>query len=132
MERLCQFFCKLFGWKPTGKFVQLKVDESSDPTLIGKMLKGTIYSVTEDNVTNLKETSMPSGGFYAIIKLESPLRIRNKEFNWLVVVPRHTGYGFYRLCLTWIAVYIYQIEEPIANKEINSEDVLGVGIMKIK
>jgi hypothetical protein len=131
VEQLCKFFCDLIGWRLPGRAVLLRIDEVSHPELLNTVIKGTIYEVKSGFTTTGPWGSQWSDGLFAIIHIDSILTINGESIEWVMTVPRHTGYGLYRLYCTWIAVYIYVLERPSPPPELSWNDIRAICSMKL-
>jgi hypothetical protein len=131
VEQLYKFFCDLTGWRLPGRAVLLRIDEVSHPELLNTIIKGTIYEVKSGFTTTGPCGSQWSDDLFAIIHIDSLLTINGERIEWLMTVPRHTGYGLYRLYCTWIAVYIYVLERPSPPQELSWNDISAICSMKL-
>jgi hypothetical protein len=131
VEQLCKFFSDLIGCKLPGKAVLLRIDEVDHPELLNTVIKGTIYDVKSGFTTTGPGGSQWSNDLFAIIHLDHSLTINEKSIEWLMTIPRHTGYGLYRLYCTWIAVYIYVLERPSPPQELSWNDISAICSMKL-
>ena len=109
----------------------LRIDESDIPALVGAVIKGTILDVISGVMTIGPGGSKWSDDSFAIIHLDSFINLGGKNVEWLIAVPRHSGYGLYRLHITWIAVYIFTLERPIAPQSISWDEIRGIYSMKL-
>ena len=131
MEQLCKFIGNLIGWRLPGKAVLLRIDEVGRPELLNTIIKGTIYDVQSGFTTSGPGGSQWSDDLFAIIHIESLLNINGENIEWLMIIPRHTGFGLYRLFCTWIAVYIYILERPSPPQELSWHDISAICSMKL-
>jgi hypothetical protein len=131
VENLCKFFCNIVGLQLQGQSVLLRVDDTPDSSLFGIVVKGTIYDLKLDNTISVSLNSELFNSPFAIIKLDTPLIYNGENIDWLLAVSRHKRYGFYRLCLTWIAVYIFALEEPIFTRQPSWDQIIAICSMKI-
>ncbi|MGH8069871.1 MAG: hypothetical protein ACRERE_32445 [Candidatus Entotheonellia bacterium] len=131
VEQFCRFFCNLVGWQLPGKPVLLRIDDTDHHALWGIVIKGAICDVISGIRTTGPGGSNWSDDPFAIIHLDSPLNFNGENIEWLMAVPRHKGYGLYRLCMTWIAVYIHVLERPTPPQEISWSDINAVCSMKL-
>lgn len=90
---------KLLGWSPIGKFVEVKVDESSFSSLIGKTFLAKIVSLNNQGLAVLAM----SESMGQIIKLDQHVAAQT----------RHKGYDFYHLGVGTIAVSLLPIDEVL-------------------
>jgi hypothetical protein len=132
VEQLCKFFCELTGHRLPGNTVLLRIDESGHPELMNTIIEGTIYDIKSGFMTNGPNGSQWLDDIYAIIRVDSVLIINGQNVKWLITIPRHTGYGLYRLYFTSIAVYIHILDRPSLPHDLLWDDVSAVCIMKLK
>lgn len=88
---------KFFGWSPIGKFVEVKVDESSFPSLIGKTLSAKVVSLKDQGV--------------AVLEMPESIKRDLGGVHLVTARSRHKGYDFYHLRIGAIAVDLSPIEE---------------------
>ena len=131
VEQLCKYFCDLIGWRLPGKAILLRIDEAGHPELLNTIIRGTIYDVKSGFMTNGPWGSQWSNDLFAIIHIDSLLIINERNIEWLVTVPRHTGYGLYRLFCTWITVYIHVLERPYPPQELSWGNISAVCRMEL-
>jgi hypothetical protein len=131
VERLCKFFCHLVGWQLPGKSVLLSIDDSDDPALFGVVVKGVICAIVPAILSLGPAGSSWSDDPSAIIRLDSSLNLKGQNTEWLMAIPRHSGYGLYRLCLSWIAVYISPLEGPNPPRELSWIRISAICSMKL-
>jgi hypothetical protein len=131
VEQFCRFFCNLVGWQLPGKTVLLRIDDTNHHALFGIVIKGTICDVISGIMMTGPGGSNWSDNPLAIIHLDSSLNLNERDIEWLIAVPRHKGRGLYRLCMTWIAVYIHVLEGPIPPHEISWNDISAICSMKL-
>jgi hypothetical protein len=67
----------------------------------------------------------------AVIRLDAALNLNGRNIEWLIVVPRHRGYGLYSLCWTRIAVYIHALERPISPQQLSWNDISAICSIKL-
>jgi hypothetical protein len=131
VEQLCKFFCDLTGWQLHGKAVLLRIDDTKHPALMNTIIKGTINDIKSGITATGPGGSQLLDSSFAIIHIDSSLILDGKNIEWLMVIPRHSGYGLYRLCCTWIAVYIYVLERSSPPHEIFWDDIHAICSMKL-
>lgn len=68
----------------------------------------------------------------AIIQLESSFNFNGKSLQWLLAIPRHHGFGIYRLCLNFISTDIFSIEGPNPPEEVYHEEMIGIWDIKVE
>ncbi|MDD2738439.1 MAG: hypothetical protein PHR94_05865 [Methylomonas lenta] len=77
---------RLTGWSPVGKIVEIQIDESQFPSLLGKNLTAKIESLCANGA--------------AVLNLIEPIN----SIQMIIVHPRHKGYDFFHLRVGAIAV----------------------------
>ena len=82
--RCIERLVKAVGWSPIGKSIGFSIEEGLDPALLGTRLIGAVQSLHDDG----SATVSTSAG------------------ETFLIVPRHTGYGFYYLRLGKICAYL--------------------------
>jgi hypothetical protein len=130
-ERLCKLFCDLTGLELHGKEVLLRIDDTNHPALMNTVVRGTIYDIKSDIIDTESGGSQRRDGSLAIIHIDSFLDFDGRNIEWLMAVPRHKGYGFYRLYCTWIVVYIYVLDESSPREKISWSDISAICSMKL-
>lgn len=85
------------GWTPVGKLVEIKIDESSFPSLIGRILSARIIALNNNDT--------------AVLEMAEPIEQGTEKIQSVVVYPRHKGYDFYHLGVGAIAVDLSLAEE---------------------
>ena len=103
------------GYSPKGKAVQIYIDESAFPELVGASMRGRVMSLLEDGA--------------AVIALDVPLILNMKDIKMLRACPRHEGYDFYHMAIGAIATDLsYYIEgAPFAQ-----EDRFAMGLTRAR
>jgi hypothetical protein len=119
------------GLQLQGQSVLLRVDDTHDSSLFGVVIRGTIYDIKSDTSMSGPLSTELSSKPIAIIHLESPFQYNGKNIEWLVAVSRHKGYGLYRLCRTWIAVYISALEGPTLPQQLSWDQIIAICSMRI-
>ena len=132
IEQLCKFFCDLTGWQLPGKAVLLRIDDTNYPALLNTIIKGTIYDIKSGVMATGQGGSQRLDNFFAVIHIDSLLIFDGRNIEWLMVIPRHRGYGLYRLYCTWIVVYIYILEGSSPPNEISWSDICAICSMKLE
>lgn len=90
---------RMLGWMPIGKIVELKIDESSISSLLGRTLSATIVSVDNDGVVTLQ--------------LNPTIDQDGKTIHAVAAYPRHKGYDIYHIAFGAIAV---DLVSPLVNE----------------
>lgn len=122
----------MFSFVPEGKRIAVSVEETPDPTLFDVVVTGTIESVFEGSLfPEHAGTSSPLDQQWARVRLDSSMRVSEKELNWLLVSPRHQGYGFCSLCLSSIAVSAFAATGREDTGPLLPEDVVGIWSIKL-
>ena len=124
---------KARGWHPEGKRICILINEGSDKSLLGQVIYGTIRKYMKRIKTAGSGGIADTFAEAVLIKLDTCLRYKRLEIDMLVAIPRHTGFGIYRLPFTnSIAVYIVKymdgVEPPI---ELLQKDVLAIWELKL-
>jgi len=121
---------KVVGWNPVGKRIRIVANEGTDKTLLGTSATGVVLTQPENVITSGSSGSTLSE--CAVIQLDEPLHLMQKDIEMLAVVPRHAGFGFYRLPLTSsIAVSVIPISEPAIPREVQDQEIIGVWEMSL-
>lgn len=123
--------CKFAGFKPKGKRISLHVDEDSNLVQYGLIVEGTIHKLVEHITTYGPTGATIHNELCPVIRLDNTWQISNKATNWLVAIPRHYGYGVYRLCLGSITVHVFPIEDPESIPMLDGTDMLAICSMKL-
>lgn len=92
LSRIARFL----GWKPIGATVNVRVDESSNLSIVGTELTATVTSIKEN------------GAF--VLRLATPLMQGGVPVQEVIAYPRHRGYDIYRIAFGAIAVYLTSCE----------------------
>jgi hypothetical protein len=127
-----QIFCELTGRQLQGNAVLLRIDESGHTELLNTIIKGTIYDIKSGFMTNGPNGSQWLDDLCAIIHVDSLLTIDGQNIEWLITIPRHEGYGLYRLYSTSIAVYIHILDRPSLLHDLLWDNISAVCIMKLE
>jgi hypothetical protein len=132
VEQICKIYCDLIGWHLSGKAVLLRVDESSHSELLNTILKGTIYDIKSRCRATRNYGSQSSDRLFAIVHIDSLLIIHRRNVEWLLTVPRHTGYSLNRLYCTWITVYVHILDRPSQPDDISWDNISAICQMKLE
>lgn len=101
---------RLTGWSPVGKIVEIQIDESEFPSLLGKNLKAKIESLSANGA--------------AVLNFVAPIN----GIQMIIAHPRHKGYDFFYLRVGAIAV---SLSSYIKNQPILRNDTrFAVGVVK--
>lgn len=121
---------KVVGWNPLGKRIRIVANEGIDKTLLGTSATGVILTEPGNVITSGSSGSTLSE--CTVIQLDAPLHLMQRDIEMLAVVPRHAGFGFYRLPLTSsIAVSVIPVSEPAIPREVQYQEVIGVWEMSL-
>ncbi len=102
---------RLTGWSPVGKIVEIQIDESEFPSLLGKNLKAKIESLSENGA--------------AVLNLVAP----TNDIQMIIVHPRHKGYDFFYLRVGAIAV---SLSSDIKNQPLIRNDTrFALGVVRL-
>lgn len=123
---------KARGWHPEGKRTCILINEGSDKNLLGQVIYGTILKYMEHIKTVGPSGVSDTFAEAVLIKLDTCLRYEQLEIDMLVAIPRHTGFGIYRLPFTnSIAVYIVKYMDGVEPIELLQKDVLAIWELKL-
>ena len=132
--KLLEQLAKKAGWHPEGKRIRILIDEGFDQSLLGKVIPGVIQKY----IAKIKTEGPASGkkletyNECVIIQLDAPLRYREVEFSRLAAVPRHGGFGVYRLPLTsFINVYIIPLVGSSEPQTLPYNDIIAMWELKL-
>lgn len=107
---------KLSGWTPIGKTIEIEIDESSLPLLLGKILLAKIVALNSNGSAD--------------IDLLEPIEYGAKMIQAVIAEPRHKGYDFFHIGVGNIAVDL----KPIASeRDVEKQDTrFAMGVIAIK
>jgi hypothetical protein len=115
-----------------GKAVVLNIAESKDSSLLHKIVRGKIHGICEIALYGQTgSTISEKTKTCALVKLDSPISINGQTHDCFIVIPRHSGHGFYRLLLSWIAVYVIPANFPPDPAEVFWDNIIGIWTLKL-
>lgn len=88
---------RFLGWRPIGETVNVRVDESSNSSIVGTELTATVASIKKN------------GAF--VLRLATPLMQGERPMQEVIAYPRHKGYDIYHIAFGAIAVYLAPCED---------------------
>lgn len=108
--KLCSELAKLRRWTAIHRRVLLTIDDTADASLFGIVLLGTIEEIVDKVLTSGPEGATYHNDPCPIIRLDSPLLLKDRKLQWLIAVPRFGTY--YRLQFLSLSAYVLPLSNP--------------------
>jgi len=131
-ERLGALLARVTKRRPEGQPILLRIDESGDPNFDGTVLSGKIHTVFEGIVARGPHGSSFDKRPYVVIELDSLLKYQNRSTRWVIVGPRFSGHGVYRLYLTWSVVHLFLTDGPVPPHELLWDNMIAISLLRFK
>jgi hypothetical protein len=122
---------RLFGWRPEGKKITLRVTESGDRANYGITVSGTIRQVLSNVVTTGPAGSTPSSAPCALIELDQPLIYMGQTIASVISLPRFKNHGLYRLLIAGSVVNVHRASN-MTSSELEWKDVIAICVMRLE
>lgn len=87
---------RFLGWSPIGATVNVRIDESTNSSIVGTELAATVASIKEN------------GAF--VLRLATPLMQGERPMQEVIAYPRNRGFDIYHIAIGTIAVYLSPCE----------------------
>lgn len=88
---------RFIGWNPIGTTVNVRVDESTNSSIVGTELTAMVASIKEN------------GTF--VLRLTTPLMHGEGTMQEVIAYPRNKGFDIYHIAIGAIGVYLSPCED---------------------
>jgi hypothetical protein len=113
--------------------VEIKVEETPEPAMYGRVLTGEVYEVVKQVQMNGSTQPELRSGLFPVIRLDAPVEHIGRKADWLLSVPMgDANRSLYKACFfsTWF--HHFPLAGPHQPKEVLWKNVIGRWPMKLQ
>lgn len=122
---------RLTNWSVQGQRVRIYFDPPDDSLISGDYV-GFIDHLVDRIATVGPHGKSDSDGPFAILRLEQPILVGQRNVHFLIAMSKYAGHKPWRLAVAACVVNFYEMDNGSPPRELNREAFIGSGLMTIE